>query len=476
MKVFDNFIGGQYTKTADYIDVFNPASGLVYAQVANASQQDLEHAVASAKTAYPRWSIMPIQERSKILHRLADLIEENQEVLAMAETEDTGKPITTSRTVDIPRAAANFRFFANAIVNFHTEAHLQEGIAVNYTRRKPLGLVGCISPWNLPLYLFTWKIAPALAMGNCVIGKPSELTPQTATLLGKMASQAGIPAGVLSILHGHGGTIGQAIVDHPDICAISFTGGTQTGKRIAHAAAAQLKKVSLELGGKNPILVFEEADINEAVSEVARSAFSNQGQICLCGSRILIQDAIYSSFKSALLREVASWLPADPSLESTRYGALISKEHLQKVNSYVKSAREEGGTILLGGKDTIVEGLGGFFYLPTIIEGLPANCRINQEEVFGPVITLQSFQSESEAILLANGVEYGLAASVWTQDVNRAHRVSHQLEAGIVWVNCWMHRDLRTPFGGMKMSGVGREGGEEAMRFFTEPQNICIKL
>jgi aminomuconate-semialdehyde/2-hydroxymuconate-6-semialdehyde dehydrogenase len=477
MERFDNFIAGSYKSSPELLNVFEPATGEVYAQVANACGEDLEEAVEQAKAVKEDWANCPISERSRILHRMADLIEENLEVFAQAETKNTGKPITASRTIDIPRAAANFRFFASAIVNMHSEAHLQEGEAVNYTRRKSLGIVGCISPWNLPLYLFTWKIAPALAMGNCVIGKPSEITPHTAFLLGKIANQSGLPKGVLSILHGRGPGIGQLIVDHPAITAISFTGGTATGKAIARSAAGQLKKVSLELGGKNPVIVFEDADIEKTVKEVVRSAFSNQGQICLCGSRILVHSSVYSAFKRQLIAETSLIKPENPVLENTRFGALISKQHLGKVDQFVGEAVRAGGRILTGGKIESVETLeDGYFYQPTILEGLSPSCQINQEEVFGPVITLQSFKEESEAVALANDVDYGLAASLWTNDVSRAHRLSHALESGIVWVNCWMHRDLRTPFGGMKMSGVGREGGTEALRFFSEPQNICIKL
>lgn len=476
MKKFENFIAGNYHSSLSYLDVYAPAEGKVYAQVADATSSDLEKAVVAAKQAAEEWAKYPIPERSRLLLRVADKIEENLEVLAQAETLDTGKPISAARSVDIPRAAANFRFFANAIVNMQTEAHLQEGVAVNYTRRKPLGIVACISPWNLPLYLFTWKIAPALAMGNCVIGKPSEITPHTATLLGKMMNEAGLPAGVLSILHGKGPGIGQQMVDHRDISAISFTGGTATGKMIAKSAGDQLKKVSLELGGKNPVVVFEDADLSETVSEVVRSAFSNQGQICLCGSRILIHTSVYQNFKQELLKRTSTLQPSNPYEDTASFGSLISKPQLEKVEGYVSNAIAEGGHVLLGGKRSNVKGLNGYFYPPTIIEGLSPDCQINQEEVFGPVITLQPFENEEEAAQMANGVQYGLAASVWTNEVKRAHRFAHQLDSGIVWVNCWMHRDLRTPFGGMKMSGVGREGGTEALRFFSEPQNICIKL
>jgi aminomuconate-semialdehyde/2-hydroxymuconate-6-semialdehyde dehydrogenase len=478
MKQFDHYINGSYAAPiqGEYLDDYSPAEGIVYARVANGGKKDLDEAIAAAKKAFPAWSQESIQERSAVLSKLADLIEVNLERLAEVETKDTGKPISVSRTVDIPRAAANFRFFASAIINYSTEANIQEGQAVNYTRRSPLGIVGCISPWNLPLYLFTWKIAPALAMGNCVIGKPSEITPHTATLLGELATEAGLPAGVLNILHGNGADIGQLIVEHPEIKAISFTGGTATGRLINQTAARDFKKVSLELGGKNPTLVFDDCDLDKYLPEIVRSSFANQGQICLCGSRLLIQESIYDAFKERFVAEVKKINVGDPTLESTTFGAVISADHLKKIENFVESAKKDGGQVLAGGQPAIVEGLNGYFYQPTVMEGLGPECSINQQEVFGPVVTLQPFKDDDEALALANSVKYGLAASLWTNSTDRVFKLSHQLQSGIVWVNCWMHRDLRTPFGGMKESGLGREGGNEALRFFSEPQNICIKL
>jgi len=475
MKKIENFINGEYQSPikGQYLDNYEPANGTVYSQIPNSTQDDLEKAIDVAKEAFPKWSGMTIEKRSRILLKLADLIEENLEPLADAESRDNGKTVAQAKAVDIPRASKNFRFYASAIVNFSSEAHIEEGLMVNYTRRAPLGIVGCISPWNLPLYLFSWKIAPALAMGNCVIGKPSEITPMTAYMLGELANEAGLPHGVLNILHGQGSQIGQAIIEHPDIKAISFTGGTSTGKNVGVAAAQQFKKVSLELGGKNPNLVFADSDLKEAVEMSVKSSFSNQGEICLCGSRILIEETIYDEFKAKFVSEVEKLRVGHPNDSSSDLGAVVSAEHLSKISSYVDLAASEGGTVLTGGKKLDRE---GYYFEPTVIEGLEQTCRTNQEEIFGPVVTLDSFSTEEEAIIKANGTRYGLSATVWTSDLKRAHRIAHALDSGIVWVNCWLLRDLRTPFGGVKDSGVGREGGSDALRFFSEPQNVCIKL
>jgi aminomuconate-semialdehyde/2-hydroxymuconate-6-semialdehyde dehydrogenase len=470
-----NYINGALVPPTlgHYIDNYEPAKGVVYAKIPDSTSEDLEKAVEAATNAFPHWSALSIDARSRILLKLSDLIEENLEELAQCETQDAGKPIALSRTVDIPRASANFRFFASAIVNFSSEAHVMEGEAVNYTRRGPLGVVGCISPWNLPIYLLSWKIAPALAMGNCVIAKPSELTPYTAFKLSELAIKAGLPPGVLNILHGTGKSIGQPIVDHPKIKAISFTGGTATGRTIGASTSQTFKKVSLELGGKNPNLVFADCDFDEAVKTSVRSAFANQGEICLCGSRIFIERSIYDRFKTEYIARVNTMKVGDP-FDDVHMGALISEGHMNKVLGFIAQAKTEGGTILTGGMQ--IEGRPGYFVAPTVIEGLDAYCSLNQQEVFGPVVSLIPFDTEQEAITWANSTEYGLAATIWTNDLKRAHRISHALQAGIVWVNCWLLRDLRTPFGGMKNSGVGREGGNEALRFFSEPQNICIKL
>ena len=475
MERIQNFINGAYVDPVKgiYLDNYEPGTGQVYCQMPNSSQEDLELAVAASQAAFPIWSKISIDKRSRILHKLADLIEKNLDELASLESKDNGKPVWLAKAVDIPRASTNFRFYASAIVNFSSEAHISEGFMVNYTRRAPLGIVGCISPWNLPLYLFSWKIAPALAMGNCVIAKPSELTPMTAFKLGELANQAGVPKGVLNILHGEGKEIGQAIVEHTATKAISFTGGTATGKVVGATASQQFKKVSLELGGKNPNIVFADCDLEEAVKTSVKSSFTNQGEICLCGSRLLIEDSIYDEFKKRFLDEVSNLKVGDPKDPNSNLGALVSESHLEKVASYVELAKGEGGTILLGGNRLDKD---GYYFEPTVVEGLDENCRTNQEEIFGPVVTLSPFKTEEEAIEVANSTRYGLSCTLWTQDLKRAHRVAHAVHSGIVWVNCWLLRDLRTPFGGMKDSGIGREGGDEALRFFSEPQNVCIKL
>ena len=475
METISNFINGLYEPPVKgaYLDNYEPGTGKVYAKIPNATDEDLAKAINAAEEAFPLWSTMALEKRSKILHRLADLIDENLTALAEAESRDNGKPVKLARQVDIPRASKNFRFYASAIINFSSESHVAEGLMVNYTRRAPVGIVGCISPWNLPLYLFSWKIAPALAMGNCVIAKPSELTPMTAFMLGDLANKAGLPPGVLNILHGEGKGIGQAIVAHPKTKAISFTGGTVTGKVVGATASQQFKKVSLELGGKNPNVVFADCDLDEAVDVSVKSSFSNQGEICLCGSRILVESSIYEEFKKLFVEKTERLVVGDPKKEASDLGALVSEQHLQKVDGYVQLAKEEGGTVVCGGYRLDKE---GYYYRPTIIEGLDEHCRTNTEEIFGPVVTISPFNDEDEAVYLANSTRYGLSSTIWTSDLKRAHRVAHAIQAGIIWVNCWLLRDLRTAFGGVKDSGIGREGGEEALRFFSEPQNVCIKL
>lgn len=474
-----NYIDGELITagTHKWLDNFEPSTGSVYSRIPDSDVDDIDKAVDAAKRAFPGWSTCGIQKRYRILNRLADLIAQNQQMLAEAESKDSGKAIRTSSTVDIPRAEANIRFFATAILHFGSEAYPMEGEAINYTLRQPIGVVGCISPWNLPLYLFTWKIAPALASGNCVVAKPSEITPMTAFLFSKLCMEAGLPPGVLNIIHGLGPKAGQAIVEHTEIKAISFTGGTATGKHLAATAAPMFKKLSLELGGKNPNLVFADCDLDKAISTTVHSSFGNNGQICLCGSRLYIQRPVYEQFKNELVQRVEKLSVGNPFDEKTHLGSLVSKQHLEKVLGYVQLAREEGGTILTGGMavDPGGEFSRGYYMRPTVIEGLPNTCRTNQEEIFGPVVTLQPFDSEDEALQLANSVKYGLSSTIWTSDIQRASRLAEKIEAGIVWVNCWMVRDLRTPFGGVKHSGVGREGGFEALRFFTEPKNVCIK-
>jgi aminomuconate-semialdehyde/2-hydroxymuconate-6-semialdehyde dehydrogenase len=412
-----------------------------------------------------------------MLLRIAELIDRDLEKFARAESIDTGKPLTLARNLDIPRASSNFRFFATAILHTENEAHVMDGVAFNYTLRQPRGVVGLISPWNLPLYLLSWKIAPALAVGNTAVAKPSELTPMTAFLLCEICREAGLPNGVLNIVHGTGPRVGAPITAHPKIGTISFTGGTVTGRKVAEAGAPLFKKVSLELGGKNPNIIFADADLEAAVSGSVRSSFANQGQVCLCGSRVFVERPAYDEFVSRFTAKAKQLKQGDPLEEKTEQGAIVSQTQLEKVKFYVELAREEGGRIALGGaappapNDRCRE---GYFFRPTVITGLPVGCRVNREEIFGPVVTITPFDREEEVIAYANDTEYGLASSVWTQNLSRAHRVAEQIHTGTVWVNCWLVRDLRVPFGGMKQSGVGREGGEEALRFFTEPKNVCI--
>jgi aminomuconate-semialdehyde/2-hydroxymuconate-6-semialdehyde dehydrogenase len=480
MLQIQNYIGGHLVNPVGgkFLPNENPALGKVYSYVPDSDEEDVELAVNAAQKAFPSWSATPSAERCRIMMRIADLIGEKLEHFAALESTDQGKPISLSRSLDIPRVTSNFRFFATAAVQFASEAHVMESGTVNYTLRQPLGVVGCISPWNLPLYLFTWKIVPALAAGNCVIAKPSEVTPMTAYELSKICIEAGLPDGVLNILHGLGPKCGAAIVKHPGVKAISFTGSTRAGKEIAAVAAPMFKKLSLELGGKNPNIIFADCDFEKMIKTTINSSFENQGEICLCGSRIIIEKSIYEKFKEEFISETKKLKVADPLEEGTSIGAIVSKQHFDKINYHINLAKEEGGKILAGGNVVKLNGrcANGWFIEPTIIEGLPANCRTNQEEIFGPVVTLIPFDTEEEAIQLANSTEYGLSATIWTQNLSRAHRVAAQVQSGIIWINCWLLRDLRTPFGGMKNSGVGREGGFEAMRFFTEAKNVCIKL
>ncbi len=476
MKYLKNYLCGQLCPPQSdvYLDNFEPATGQIYSQIPDSDHRDVQKAVEAAQAAFPMWTSIGAQARSNFLNKIADGIEARLEEFAHAESMDSGKPISVARTVDIPRAVTNFRFFATAILHFSSESHFMEAEkALNVTLRQPIGVVGCISPWNLPLYLFSWKIAPALAAGNCVVAKPSELTPMTAFLLSEVCIEANLPAGVLNILHGLGSKVGQSIIEHIDIKAISFTGGTATGRHLAVTAAPLFKKLSLELGGKNPALIFADCDFEKTVAEIVRASFSNNGQICLCASRIYVEKPIYEAFKNAFVERVKKLKTGNPYSEETDLGAVVSLAHLQKVKNYIDLAQTEGGKLLCGGK--IIPSSGGYFLEPTVFEGLPLGCRSNQEEIFGPVVSIAPFDTEADALRLANGTNYGLAASVWTQHLGRSHRLSAALEFGIVWVNCWMLRDLRTPFGGSKQSGMGREGGLEALRFFTEIKNICVK-
>jgi len=462
-----------------YLDNVEPATGHVYSQCSDSDEADVNRAVDAAEKAFHGWSHTPAVERSRILLRIADLIETNLDRLAAAESVDTGKPIAFARGVDIPRAALNFRFFGTSILHLRSEFHATDDIAINYTLRKPRGVVGIISPWNLPLYLFSWKVAPAMAVGNTVIGKPSELTPATASLLAELCIEAGLPSGVLNVLHGRGATVGAALVQHPKVETISFTGGTATGEQIARFAASKFKRIALEMGGKNPNIIFADADVDEAARESVRSSFANQGQICLCGSRIFVEQSVCERFTDRFIAVTRSLRIGDPMEPTTEQGAVVSSAHREKVLRYIELARGDGGRILCGGgPPTAVNERcrDGYFIEPTVIAGLDPNCRVNQEEIFGPVVTITPFCTEDEVIQYANSTRYGLSASVWTQNVARAHRVAERIACGTVWVNCWLVRDLRVPFGGTKSSGVGREGGEEAIRFFTEPKNVCIRV
>ncbi len=480
MEMIRNYINGELVPPVgeQYLDNHNPATGKVYGQLPDSDERDVKQATEAALHAFPAWSKTPRNDRARIMMRLADLIEQNLDALAMAESIDNGKPVSLARVVDIPRAAANIRFYATGIMHYASEAHNMEDTAINYTLRDPIGVAGCISPWNLPLYLFTWKIAPALAAGCTVVAKPSEITPLTAFKLSELAIEAGLPAGVLNIVHGLGPKVGAAITEHPEISAISFTGGTATGKTIARIAAPMFKKLSLELGGKNPNIVFADCDFDEMLTTTMRSSFANQGQICLCGPRIFVERPVYEKFKTAFVEKTKQLKIGHPQDKNTKMGAVASESHMEKILHYIALAKEEGGTVLAGGHRVHMEGelAGGWFIEPTIIEGLSYDCRTNTEEIFGPVVTIMPFDTEEEVLKYANATSYGLAGTVWTRDLKRAHRVAHQLHSGIVWINCWLLRDLRTPFGGVKASGVGREGGFQAIDFFTEPKNVCIRI
>lgn len=476
MKI-QNYINGKLVdpQSGEWLDNFEPATGHAYSQVADSNEADIDAAVAAASAATETWSNLPAEDRSACLLRLADLIERDLESLAKIESRDNGKTEKLARTIDIPRASTNFRFFAKLVCGTASECHEMPS-AINYTLRRPLGVVGCISPWNLPLYLLTWKIAPALAVGNCVIAKPSEVTPMTAFELSKLCMEAGMPPGVLNIVHGAGNTAGDALIQHPAIKAISFTGGTKTGAHIAREVAPKFKKLSLELGGKNPNIIFADCDYDQALKSTVRSSFANQGQICLCGSRIYIERPIYERFRDDLVAAAKQLVVGDPQDENSDLGAVVSAAHHQKILQHLDIAKEEGGTILCGGQATNPQGRcqDGWFLQPTVIEGLGDQCRTNQEEIFGPVVTIQPFDDPEQVAAAANSTNYGLSASIWTQDITKAHQLANQIAAGVVWVNCWLLRDLRTPFGGTKSSGVGREGGQEALRFFTETKNVCI--
>jgi aminomuconate-semialdehyde/2-hydroxymuconate-6-semialdehyde dehydrogenase len=479
MDKISNYIDGVQVAPANgkYLENINPSEGMPYSLIPDSDAEDVNAAVNAATRAFDSWAAMSAEKRAVILLRIADLIDRDLEQLAIAESLDNGKPVSLARTVDIPRASANMRFYATGSMHVSSEAHITGTEAINYTLRQPIGVAGCISPWNLPLYLFTWKVAPALAAGCTVVAKPSELTPMTAYLFSKLCIEAGLPKGVLNIVHGLGSTCGQAIVEHPGVPAISFTGGTVTGKKIASVAAPMFKKLSLELGGKNPNIIFADCDFEKALETTIQSSFANQGEICLCGSRIFIERPLYQKFIDEFARRVSNLRVGDPKNPETRLGALVSESHMKKVLSYIELAKSEGGTVLTGGHQIKLEGklAGGYYVAPTIIAGLTCECRTNQEEIFGPVVTVMPFDSEEQVVGFANSTGYGLSATIWTENLKRAHRVSAAVKSGIIWVNCWLFRDLRTPFGGMKQSGVGREGGWDALKFFTDSKNVCIR-
>lgn len=478
MIYLKNYINGELVEPLkkQYLENVDPSKGTVFSMIPDSDASDVQLAVAAAKYAEHDWANMHYEKRAQYIEAIAKGIERRLDEFAKAESLDNGKPLKLATRVDIPRAVSNFRFFATAIQQQASESHYMEGIGINYTLRRPIGVVACISPWNLPLYLFSWKIAPALATGNCVIAKPSEVTPYTAYLLSEVCIEVGLPKGVLNIVHGLGQKVGDEISRNKDIKAISFTGGTATGKTIASIAAPMFKKLSLELGGKNPNIIFADCDFNEMIKTTVRSSFENQGQICLCGSRIFVERSIYEKFKNAFVEKVKSLKIGDPNTD-VNVGAIVSKNHYEKILSYIDLAKQEGGTILAGGYSVKPEGecANGYFIAPTVIEGLAYDCRTNMEEIFGPVVTIMPFDTEEEVLKYANATEYGLAATIWTNNLTRAHRMAENVQSGIIWINTWLLRDLRTPFGGMKNSGVGREGGWEAIRFFTEAKNVCIK-
>lgn len=474
-----HFINGQFVSSQNnkVFENINPATEEVLGEVAEGGKQEVDYAVAAAKRALDGpWKTTTLQERSKILRKIGDLIIERQEELARLESLDTGKPFALANSIDIPRAAYNFHFFADYITSVGTEAYQQDDQALHYAYRRPVGVVGIIKPWNLPLLLLTWKLAPCLGMGNTAVIKPAEWTPMTATVLMEIIKDAGVPDGVVNLVHGFGpNSAGGAISEHPDIDAISFIGEPSTGSAIMKAASDSLKKLSYELGGKNPNIIFADADLDEVIDTTIRSSFINQGEVCLCGSRIYVERPAYEKFLEKFSSRVKELKVGDPFEEGTDVGALISKEHYDRVMSYIDIAKEDGGTFLTGG--TRPEGLEKGYYLePTIITGLDRNSRCVSEEIFGPVVTVVPFDMEEEVIMQANDTHYGLSATIWTNDLKRGHRVAHQIEAGIIWVNTWFLRDLRTPFGGMKHSGIGRTGGMHSLDFYSELSNITIKL
>lgn len=480
MIQLQNFINGEFKEpsTKRYLPSYNPATGKVAAEVADSSELDVVQAIQAAQRAFEKWSELSARERAQYLYRIADLIDEKTEHLAQLESEDQGKPIELARAMDIPRAAQNFRFFAGQELHRTETATDQNGEFLNYVLRQPLGVAGLIAPWNLPLYLLSWKIAPAIAVGNTCVAKPSELTSRTAVALAEILNDAGLPAGVVNLVLGRGEPVGRMICQHPGVSIVSFTGGTQTGEKILDYTKSSFKKVSLELGGKNASIVLKDANLKKAIPELVRSAFLNQGEICLCGSRILIQEEIFDEFCEKFVEQVKKLKVGDPKDSNTFMGPLVSQEHLQKVLAAVETIKKDQGKVLTGGERLQLTGEleQGYFMSPTVIKDLTFCSEIHQTEIFGPVVTLNSFKYPFDAVKLANTSPYGLSASIWTENLGRAHKLARGLQVGTVWVNCWMKRDLRMPFGGQKASGLGREGGDASIDFFTETKTVCIGL
>ncbi|CAB4382452.1 unnamed protein product [Rhizophagus irregularis] len=478
MLKLSNFIGGEFASLEEnlYIDNYDPSIGKVYAQIPDSSEHEINLAVEAAQKAFHTWSKTPCSTRAQIMYRIADILESKLDEFAMAESKDQGKTLEFAKNVDIPRSIYNFRYFAGHILHMEEKATVMDNGYLNYVQRSPLGVAGLISPWNLPLYLLTWKIAPCLAAGCTCVAKPSEFTSVTAYMLCDIFKQAGLPEGVVNMVFGKGPKAGQALVSHPKVPLISFTGGTVTGKKLNETCAPLFKKVSLELGGKNANIIFEDCDFEKAVDTSIRAAFSNQGEICLCGSRIFVQKSIYKKFLESFVPKVRQLVVGDPRDPKTKVGALISKQHMEKVLGYIELAKQEGGVIECGGERKQLDGefSDGYFVEPTVITNIKPSCRVAQEEIFGPVVTVHPFETEEEAIDLANNNQYGLSCSVWSENGKRARRVAESIQVGYVWVNCWMVRDLRVPFGGVKQSGIGREGGEYSMNFFTEQKSICL--
>ena len=474
-----NYIGGSFVPahSGDTLNNLNPATNEVITTIPRSMSSDVAQATLAAVAAEASWKATPFEERILWLDRIADALEAKAELIAQLETADTGKPISLSRRVDAARSVSNFRFFAHHAREQEPMKFEANG-AINYVHRSPVGCVGLITPWNLPLYLLTWKVAPALLMGNTIVAKPSEMTPLTANLLAETLDELNLPAGVFNLVHGLGPEVGQAIVEHPDIKAISFTGGTSTGRIVAATAAPMFKKLSLELGGKNATIILDDAPVDDIVDDIVRASFTNSGQVCLCGSRVLIPESRYDEVSSKFVAGVERLKLGNPLDEDTQMGAVISLDHLEKVESYIRLGIEEGGTLLTGGTkaNAGVSGVHaeGAFLRPTVIGGLTHTSRTATEEIFGPVVTLHAYKDEDEAVTMANCTDYGLAGSVWTADIERGRAFAERMETGIVWVNTWLNRDLRTPFGGVKQSGVGREGGDWSMSFFSEMTNVCV--